>query len=127
MLGYTKILMLTAQLVAIATATPEVNDNVKRDVWPGCLDQHTTQATTGSKASRYPGVATPSPVRTPMASNCNKFCWVPPGAWCDSVAKNNGITTEKFIAWNAYVGPKCDGLWANYYACVGVGEEGRSA
>ncbi|KAF5137793.1 LysM domain-containing protein [Metarhizium anisopliae] len=122
MLGYPKIMVLTAQLAAIATATPEVNNNVKRDVWPGCLDQHTTRALTDSKASRYPGVTTPSPVRSPMASNCNKFCWVPPGAWCDSVAKNNGITTEKFIAWNAYVGLKCDGLWANYYACVGVGE-----
>ncbi|KID95850.1 LysM domain protein, partial [Metarhizium majus ARSEF 297] len=122
MLGYTKIMMLTAQLVAIATSTPEVNNNVKRDVWPGCLDPHTDQTPTGPKAS----VTTPSPVRSPMAPNCNKFCWVPPGAWCDSVAKNNGITTEKFTTWNSYVGPKCDELWANYYACVGVGDEGKS-
>ncbi|KAG8409336.1 hypothetical protein J3459_017640 [Metarhizium acridum] len=123
MLGCTKILMLSAQIVAIATSTPVLSNNVKRDIWPGCLNPHPTPTPTCPKAS----VTNPSPVRSPMAPNCNKFCWVPPGSWCDPVAKNNGITAEQLTTWNPYVGPKCTGLWADYYACIGVSDEAKSA
>ncbi|OAA36463.1 LysM domain protein [Metarhizium rileyi] len=113
MLGFTKQIILAVHVAAIATAMPGFPNVGKRDTWAGCLEHPTPTAPSTS-------TETPFPVRAPMAPNCNKFCLVPAGAWCDTVAQNNGITTEDFMKWNSYVGPECHALWAHYYACIGV-------
>lgn len=73
-----------------------------------------TTTTTGN------GVVTPTPTQPGMVDNCNKFYLVKEGDGCADIITNNGISMEDFAKWNPRVGPRCTGLWAKTYTCVGI-------
>jgi hypothetical protein len=63
---------------------------------------------------------TSMPTQTGMSSNCDKHWLVSRKDTCKSVEKANGISHERFVAWNKAVGNGCAGLKPDYYVCVGV-------
>ncbi|UKZ88268.1 uncharacterized protein TrAFT101_004030 [Trichoderma asperellum] len=77
-------------------------------------DVPSTTTTTGN------GVVTPTPTQPGMVDNCNKFYLVKEGDGCADIITNNGISMEDFAKWNPRVGPRCTGLWAKTYTCVGI-------
>jgi hypothetical protein len=68
------------------------------------------------------GIATPLPIQTGMATNCNKFVKINPGDTCNIVAFYNGpISTEYFVLWNSGVGGiVCNNLQPGTYGCIGI-------
>lgn len=66
------------------------------------------------------GVATPTPIQDGMTKSCKTFHFVKSGETCAIIAAKYGITSTQFISWNPAVGPSCNGMWANTYACVAV-------
>ncbi|KAJ3488729.1 hypothetical protein NLG97_g6143 [Lecanicillium saksenae] len=81
-----------------------------------------TSTTTPPPSSTKPsnGITTPTPTQPGMVDNCNKFYFVKNGESCEGITRANGISLTEFSSWNKDVGDKCDGLWANVYACVSV-------
>ncbi|CAN9317990.1 unnamed protein product [Alternaria alternata] len=65
------------------------------------------------------GVATPSPVRPGMVSNCKTFHFVESGDNCGTMAEKYGIGTADVISWNG-LNNACTNLWQDTYACVGI-------
>lgn len=77
-----------------------------------------TMVTTVTKTT---GVATPTPIQTGTASNCDDFYLVQSGDTCDIIAAAEGISVSDLYAWNPAVGVNtCRTLLAGYYICVGV-------
>lgn len=63
----------------------------------------------------------PTPVQTPIASNCNKFHKVASSSTtCQGIADYNGIKLAEFKTWNPSVNAACSNLKVGYYTCVGI-------
>jgi len=80
----------------------------------------TTSTRTTTTSTKTTAIVTPTPVQTGMAKNCKKFHLVASGQTCDAIIEQYSITLANFISWNRDAGEKCTGLWAGYWACVGV-------
>ncbi|KAJ6264223.1 hypothetical protein Dda_0366 [Drechslerella dactyloides] len=86
----------------------------------------TTTATTSTSSTPTPFVtefpSPPSPTQDGVAANCDLWHLIADGEGCDVIAAGvgNGVTSQDIIDWNPIAGPNCWGLWAGYYACVGV-------
>ncbi|KAK3898439.1 hypothetical protein C8A05DRAFT_47255 [Staphylotrichum tortipilum] len=78
------------------------------------LTTRTTSTSTGN------GVSTPSPIETPMTSNCKTFHYVVSGDTCAAIATAAGIALSDLYAWNPALGSSCSSLWLNAYVCIGV-------
>lgn len=73
-----------------------------------------------STSSSGNGITTPTPVETPIASNCNRFYLVVSGDSCASIASSHGIAQSDFLVWNPSINAACTNLWVGYYVCVNV-------
>ncbi|PVH93333.1 carbohydrate-binding module family 50 protein [Periconia macrospinosa] len=97
------------------------------NLWPtyyvcvGIIGSTPTPTTTTSTTPTTPtnGITTPAPTQSPFINNCNKFYLVKKDDGCESIALANGISFDRFYAWNPAVG-KCANLWPDYYVCVGI-------
>jgi hypothetical protein len=98
------------------------NQHAKDALAGGCptttMTTSTRTATPTSTSAPGNGVATPTPTQPGMVSNCNKFYFVKAGENCQTISKANGITVDRFKAWNTRTGNSCELLWADAYACV---------
>ncbi|KAH8799634.1 hypothetical protein F5884DRAFT_111945 [Xylogone sp. PMI_703] len=80
----------------------------------------TTKTTTKATTTTGNGIATPTPIQTGMATNCNKFHLVVSGDQCGTIATNAGISLTQFYSWNPAVGSTCATLFLGYYVCIDV-------
>ncbi|CAG5157188.1 uncharacterized protein ALTATR162_LOCUS4980 [Alternaria atra] len=79
----------------------------------------TSVVTSSATPTSSNGVATPSPIRPGMVSNCKTFHFVESGDNCGTMAEKYGIGTADVIAWNG-LNNACTNLWQDTYACVGI-------
>ena len=66
------------------------------------------------------GVSTPSPIKTGIVSDCDKFYLVQSGDGCASVTFAAGISLADFYAWNPAVGTSCAYLDVGDYVCIDI-------
>ncbi|KAH7122762.1 hypothetical protein B0J11DRAFT_464848 [Dendryphion nanum] len=78
----------------------------------------TIRSTTSTKPTN--GIATPSPVQSGIASNCDAFHFVVDGDGCAVIASKYGISLSQFYSWNPAVGNSCGSLWKDVYVCVSI-------
>lgn len=66
------------------------------------------------------GIQTPQPTQPGMVTYCKQFHYIYKGNTCDQITSYHHISQQDFSTWNAQIGARCEGLWADAYACVGV-------
>ncbi|KAF3400543.1 LysM domain-containing protein [Talaromyces pinophilus] len=63
---------------------------------------------------------TPTPYRTGIAANCDKFHLLVAGDQCGTLAAEYGISLAQFYQWNPAVGTSCQYLALGDYVCVDI-------
>jgi LysM repeat protein len=110
----------TAQLFAW---NPAIGNNCQ-SLWlntylcVGVIGSGTTTTSTTSTTKTGNGIATPTPIRDGMTTDCTGFHFVVSGETCQTISTRYGISFAQFLAWNPYVGSNCAGLWLDTWVCV---------
>lgn len=61
---------------------------------------------------------TTMPTQKGITPDCKRYWFVSRKDSCKSIERANGITHERFMAWNKAIGNGCPGLKPDYYVCV---------
>ncbi|KAJ4302167.1 hypothetical protein N0V88_002303 [Collariella sp. IMI 366227] len=77
---------------------------------------------TTTPASATPSATNvPSPIQTPVVSNCNKYHKVAStSTTCQAIADYWGLKMADFNSWNPSINSACSNLKVGYHVCVGV-------
>ncbi|KAK3185814.1 hypothetical protein K4F52_005470 [Lecanicillium sp. MT-2017a] len=111
---------------------PAVSRDCVTNFWVGqayCIgvsgDGGSTTAPTTTTTSSKP--TPPAPTHPGQPSDCNKWDVVESGDTCGSLAADNGILLNQFLAWNPAVSSDCvENFWLGQAYCVGVSGGGGS-
>lgn len=81
----------------------------------------TRPLSTTSTTPPAPGASGPQPQQPNVRTDCQRFHQVISGDTCDVIVdRYRTFTTQQFISWNPDVGSACQGLWLDYYVCIGI-------